>query len=283
VLLIGIDGVRSDALKIARTPHLYALIQSGAFADNTQILGERYRLSDTWSASGWSSILTGVWADKHGVHGGTFAGNNFERYPDFLRRLKQARPTARTAAFVSWDELAHHIISTSADVLRISPAPKRSPTGYLEADRQVAESAGRHLATRDPDAMFVYFILPDAIGHRSGFHPRVPAYRQAIETVDGFVGSVLRAMEGRKTFAREEWLVLVTSDHGGRGMHHRDGQQDPQVLTVFLIVSGPTARPGKIGSPTYIVDPAVTALTHLKVDIDSAWGLDGKAVGLMQK
>jgi predicted AlkP superfamily pyrophosphatase or phosphodiesterase len=282
VLLIGIDGVRSDALKIAHMPHLQSLIKGGAFADDTQILGERYRLNDTLSAPGWASILTGVWADKHGVQGSGFEGNNFERYPDFLRRLRQARSTARTAAFVSWEEITRHLVP-SADALKTFLAGKRSPAGYLEADRQVAEAAARHLLEADPDAVFVYFRLPDAIGHRSGFHPRVPEYRAAIEAVDGLAAIVVAAMRSRKTFVREDWLILVTSDHGGQGTHHTGGHQDPEVLTVFLIISGPAARPGKIGSPTYIVDSAVTALTHLNVKIDLAWGLDGRAVGLVRK
>jgi predicted AlkP superfamily pyrophosphatase or phosphodiesterase len=152
--------------------------------------------------------------------------------------------------------------------------------GYLNADRQMAEAAGRHLTEANPVAVFVSFMLPDAVGHRSGFHPNVREYRHAIETIDGLIGSVLRALRNRKTFARENWLVLVTSDHGGQGLHHRGGHGDPEVLTVFLIVSGPAVRRGKIESRTYIVDPAVTALTHLNVDIDPAWGLDGNAVGL---
>jgi len=101
VLLIGIDGVRPDALKLAHTPYLDGLIRNGAFAYDTQILGERYLLNDTVSAPGWASILTGVWADKHGVHHSTFRGANLGRYPTFLERLKRARPHARTAVFVS--------------------------------------------------------------------------------------------------------------------------------------------------------------------------------------
>jgi predicted AlkP superfamily pyrophosphatase or phosphodiesterase len=285
VLLIGIDGVRSDALKIADVPHLAALIRDGAFAGDTQILGERFRGNDTLSAPGWASILTGVWADKHGVIDSRFERANFERYPDFLHRLKQVRPAATTAVFTSWRRIAYQII-TAADVLNLFPmfpARKHSPAGDLNADRQVAEAAARHLTEANPVAVFVSFILPDTVGHRSGFNPAVREYLRAIELIDGLVGTVLRGIRNRKTFAREDWLVLVTSDHGGKGTHHHAWQGEPEVLTVFLIMSGPAVRPGKIESPTYIVDPAVTALTHLDVDIDPAWDLDGKAVGLRKR
>jgi predicted AlkP superfamily phosphohydrolase/phosphomutase len=83
VLFVGIDGVRTDALQTARTPHLDGLRRRGAFAYDTQILGERYRLNDTISAPGWSSILTGVWADKHGVHDSRFEGRTLNSIPTF--------------------------------------------------------------------------------------------------------------------------------------------------------------------------------------------------------
>ena len=280
LLFIGIDGVRSDALKVAHTPYLDDLMKHGAFAYDTQILGERYRLNDTVSAPGWSSILTGVWADKHGVNGSTFRGTNFGKYPNFLARLKDARPSAKTAVFVSWPAIAQHII-TSADVLRVFAPTGPTAAGYLEADRQVAEAARRHLAAYDdPDALFVYWALPDATGHESGFHRQVREYRRAIETVDSLTGVLLHAIWARKTFRREEWLVIVTSDHGGQGTHHRNGHHDAEVLSVFLIVSGPAARRGRMQFPTYIVDPPVTALRYLGVAIEDAWGLDGRVVGL---
>ena len=81
VLMIGIDGVRPDALAAARTPNLDRLIRTGAFTDTTQILGTRYSKNDTISGPGWSSILTGVWADKHGVHDNEFTGKNYRMLP----------------------------------------------------------------------------------------------------------------------------------------------------------------------------------------------------------
>ena len=278
VLFIGIDGVRSDALRVAHTPYLDGLIRAGAFAYDTQILGERYRLNDTVSAPGFASILTGVWADKHGVHGSTFEGVNVARYPTFLTRLKQARPDVKTAAFVSWPSLAQQVIRT-ADLLTVF-GPTPSSTRALAADREVAEAARRHLLEGDPDALFVYWALPDVVGHERVFHRSVRDYRRAIETVDSLAGTLLRAIWARKGFRYEDWLVLVTSDHGGKGTHHRNGQHDRDVLTVFLIVSGPAAQPGRIRPPTYIVDPAATALSHLGVELEPAWGLDGRVVGL---
>ena len=83
VLVIGIDGVRPDALQIADTPAIDELISEGAFTNNTKILGDRYRENETISGPGWSSFLTGVWADKHGVNDNTFRGENYDEYHIF--------------------------------------------------------------------------------------------------------------------------------------------------------------------------------------------------------
>ena len=59
VLVIGIDGLRPDALEAAKTPFLDELKKAGAWTDDAQILAARYRKNDTISGPGWSSILTG--------------------------------------------------------------------------------------------------------------------------------------------------------------------------------------------------------------------------------
>ncbi len=75
-------------------------------------------------------------------------------------------------------------------------------------------------------------------------------------------------------------MILVCTDHGGRGTNHGGGHLFPEVRTVFLIVSGPSAARGRIDQPTQQVDVPATALTHLGVELDPAWKLDGRAVGL---
>jgi len=126
----------------------------------------------------------------------------------------------------------------------------------------------------------VYFGSVDESGHKVGFHPSVNLYVAAIEVVDGQVGQLLKAIDSRPSRAAENWLILVSTDHGGKGTGHGDGHKVPEICTVFLIVSGPAAQQGKIEKQTYLVDLPVTALVHLGVKIDPAWKLDGQAVGL---
>lgn len=276
VLFIGIDGCRFDALRAAETPYLDQLIEEGCYDPATQILGDRYRENDTISGPGWSSILTGVWADKHGVNDNTFQGKNYQEYPHFFTRLKQARPEARTASIVDWVPIHLHIVS-NADIGR---AVVPVDNDYVDADVRSAEETAKILSEENPDAVFLYIGQVDETGHKVGFHPTVPEYIAAIERADALVGKALTAMRQRETYEVEEWLVLVTSDHGGQGTGHGGGHNVPEILNSFMIVSGPAAQQGRLDQTTYLVDVPVTALAYLGVELEPEWKLDGRPVGL---
>jgi hypothetical protein len=51
-------------------------------------------------------------------------------------------------------------------------------------------------------------------------------------------------------------------------------------MTTFIIASGPATQTGTIEQDTFIVDVAVTALTHMGIELDPTWRLDGQPVGL---
>lgn len=277
LLVIGMDGCRPDALAAAKTPHLDALIEDGAFSNHTQILGERYRKNDTVSGPGWSSFLTGVWADKHGVQDNSFEGKNYEAFPHFFKHVKAKWPDARTGSFVNWEPIDTHIVE-AADVRVVHPS--KGADGYTETDTLLAREASQFLSEGEPHVAMVYFGAIDETGHAFGFHPDVPKYIRAIETIDEHVGEVIAAMKRRANYAKENWLVVVSTDHGGKDKGHGGGHDVPEILTTFLIVSGPAATKGTIDQPTHIVDVSVTGLAHLGVETSPE--LDGKAIGLSQ-
>ena len=197
VLVIGIDGLRPDAIEPADTPHLDALIADGTLTLDAQVGPV------TVSGPGWSNMLTGVWADRHGVTNNTFAGSNYAAWPDFLTRIERERPHLRTAAFVSWLPLANEMF----DGLDVEGAWTYTANG----DRLVRDAAVLELSVEDPDAMFVYFADLDVEGHATGFTPTNIAYLTELEQIDGYIGELLSAMRGRATYAQEDWLILVSS------------------------------------------------------------------------
>jgi len=271
LLVIGIDGCRYDALRRADTPNIDRLLEQAAVAEPIRIYPARYREADTISGPGWSSILTGVWADKHGVLDNEFKSPNYEEYPHFFALLKQARPEAVTASFSDWAPIAEEIVS-HADVVRSFPSEKES---YVQGDADVTEAAAQLLENGELTAVFVYLGQVDETGHAHGFHPSVPQYMDAIERVDRHIGELMEAIANRNDRAAEDWLVLVTTDHGGRGTGHGGGHEDPDVAVSFIIASGPSVKPGPIDGESSLVDLVPTGLTHLGIEIDPAWKLDG--------
>jgi predicted AlkP superfamily pyrophosphatase or phosphodiesterase len=280
VLVIGIDGCRPDAIVAAHTPHHDKLSERGTYCVDAQILAPRETQGDTVSGPGWSNILTGVWPDKHGVIDNSFRGSNYGDYPHFFTRIKQVRPEAVTGSFSDWGPIKDKILS-GADVA--SAFPEGGAKGleeYLIGDVQAADACAKFIADKDPTAVMIYLGQVDESGHRHGFHPKVPQYVTAIETVDGLIGKLIAAVESRPKFDQEDWLVVVCTDHGGVGLGHGGGRKTPEIRDVFLIFSGPSVIQQRTEEPSYQVDVVATALTHLGIKLDPAWKLDGKAIGL---
>jgi len=261
LLIIGIDGCRPDALQKAQTPNIDALWKNGSYSFAAQ--------TDLESLSGpcWTSMLTGVWHDKHGVVSNNYRNPNVEKYPHFFRRIKEIKPELFTVSLVNWSPIHKILRSQDADVCE-----------NHKPDEKLAKVAAEVLSNQNPTAVFVAFDDLDHAGHEYGFDPENRDYLNAIEKVDELAGVVLKALKARKTYHEEKWLVLVSTDHGGKGKNH--GGQSPEELTTFFIAHGPTVKSGKIEQASFIVDVAATALEHLRIAIDPEWNLDGKPIGL---
>ena len=261
VLIVGIDGCRPDAVLVAETPHMDRLWKNGAFSFHAR--------TDQITVSGpcWTSMLTGVWHKKHGVLNNDYENMPLTRYPHFFRRVKEHDPKLRTASIVQWGPTNKILLPGDVDVM-----------ASAENDSDVTKLVVKLLADGDPDAVFVQFDDVDHAGHAHGYGPHIADYVAAVEAEDRLIGDMLHALESRKTFAEENWLVMITADHGGMGKGH--GGDSPQELTVFVIAHGPSVVQGELHKKAAVVDVAVTAMAHLGVAVQGEWRLDGEARGL---
>jgi predicted AlkP superfamily pyrophosphatase or phosphodiesterase len=260
VLMIGIDGCRPDALLAAETPNLDALIADGALSVEAQTC------AITSSGPSWSSLLTGTWPAKNGVTDNSFEGARFDRYPHVFVHVKAERPEMSTASFAHWAPIDEQIVA-GADLARACGSAQ-----------EVEQEAVRLLSEGNPDFLFLHLDDVDHAGHEKGYSVDIPEYLAAISTADDHIGAVLTAVRQRPRYAQEDWLVLVTTDHGGSGTSH--GQDIPAHRTIFLIVSGPSVLEETIEPAPGIVDAAATALYHLGIELDPAWELDGRPVAV---
>ncbi len=218
VLILGIDGCRHDALQAANTPHIDQLTDNSlhSFHSTTQ--------APTWSGVGWSSMLTGVWGEKHGVSDNSFSGNNFNTYPHIFNRIKEVNPDLYLSSICQWGPINDNVTDQGDNIQNV------------DSGQGVVDLAVEQLAITDLDVMFLHFDDVDHAGHDYGFSPDVPEYIEAIEGVDTHIGDVMNALNARPTIDQENWLVVISTDHGGIGTSH--GGSSVIERNIFIIFSG---------------------------------------------
>lgn len=205
VLLIGIDGTRTDALLRANTPNIDSLIAKGFYTLNS------WHTDITISGPSWSSILTGVYHSKHGVTDNSYNNSNYWDFPYFTTRAKEVKPALRCAERVEWNMLQDGVYNANWDIDSLGEDTNSGSSGTDGANM---------VADPDLDCFFLYFDAVDHAGHTIGFNPDSAAYISAIEGVDSAIGRVLTAMRARPTYSDEDWLILMVTDHGGIGQGH---------------------------------------------------------------
>jgi len=302
VMIIGMDGTRPDGIEIANTPNLDVL-RSGGFATLEAITGDV-----SLSGPGWASMLTGVWCDKHRVldNDATWQQSRFDLFPHLVARLEAERPAANTVSVSHWPPINDEILCADE---RNDNCGGADQVTTVATDVEVRDEVVTALTTGDPDFLFMQFDDVDHAGHGDppyfpplgvigGFCPFVdgdPAssggtclagnfnqdYLDVIETTDSYIGDILAALVNRPDFINENWLVLVSPDHGGGGqVINQHGFPHRQDRRTFLIVAGLRAAPFPEGAQVKMVDIAATALFHLGVPIDPAWDMDGQPLAI---
>lgn len=262
VLIIGIDGCRPDVLKEAQTPEIDKLIGNGAYSFEAK--------TDPISSSGicWTGMLTGVWHEKHHVISNAYKNPNVKEYPHFFRRIKESSPELKTYSIVNWHPIHKILQEGDADVIE-----SYSP------DKKVTKRVVEVLSKENPDVVFVQLDDVDHAGHAHDYLIDSPKYVKAIRKADGQVGKMVKAIEMRSTYKNEDWLIIVSTDHGGSNFTH--GKDIPEHTTIFYIASGNATKKGEIYDVN-VVDVCTTALAHLGVKIEAEWNLDGKVRGLKE-
>ena len=296
VLVIGIDGCRSDALQLANTPSIDSLVAHGFYTYDS------WHCDISISGPSWSSIMCGVYHWKHGVTNNSYTGSNYNRYPYFPTLAKQIDSTFKCVQYTEWNPMSSDVYNDGWDQKIVGT------DGYSQGTGTAAVAL---IADPKTDVLFTYFDHVDLTGHASGFSPTNPSYIQAIEEVDVQVGNIINAMRARPTYNQEDWLVLLITDHGGigtghggvsyeerhiwwigyseRGIHLRaSGPQDTVTLNNppdpgFYYVDQNGVDTAKQHLSPVQADIAVTALHHLIYDSgkrperDTTWNLDGRS------
>ncbi|TRZ41972.1 alkaline phosphatase family protein [Robertkochia solimangrovi] len=289
-VFIIIDGISSDQLKKADTPNLDRISKKGGYTDAYVGGGkDSYSETPTISAVGYNSLLTGTWANKHNVWGNEIKAPNYN-YPTIFKLYKDQYPKGTTAVYSSWldnrtklvgeglPETGNYKIDYTFDGLEYDTInyPHDPYRNFMKLiDYSVADHAAESIRKNGPDLSWVYLEFSDDMGHGFGDSERFSA---AIHFEDQLIGKIYNAILEREQSLNEEWLLIITTDHGrssNNGKHH--GGQSERERSTWIITNIKNTNEYFSTSVPGIVDilPTMTDFMHINVPQHIRREMDG--------
>lgn len=295
VVFIIVDGISYDQLQAANTPHLDRIAEQGSLSEAyVGGVAEDYRNTPTISAVGYNSLLTGTWANKHNVYGNGIKKPNYS-YPTIFRVYKDQYPQGTLGVFSSWLDNrtklvgeglpeTHHIkVDEHYDGMEHDSInfPHDKQRNFMKMiDMHVALKASKTIEEKGPDLSWVYLEFTDDMGHAFGDSPR---FNAAVTFEDGLIGRIYDAVQKRQQTHNEDWLFIVTTDHGRRasdGKHH--GGQTPRERSTWIAVNKKETNTYFKEQIPAIVDIYPTMLNHLDIQPPKAILRELDGVSLLQ-
>lgn len=239
-IVIGYDGCRADILTEMQSENsaIGAMLQDGASINLSYCGGVNYpevNTQDTSTAPGWCSILTGQWADVHGI-----TGNDITKSLDcktLMTTLTEDK-TIDSASFIT--KWAGHFSRDNATYLLEKQYCEENNLNVdfnkCKNDKASRDATLEEINKKDcSDFIFVIYEPTDSTGHNYGFSFNNPRYKDAFTTADSYGFETLEAIKARETYDSEDWLIIITSDHGGVGTGH--GGESIQERMTFVVTN----------------------------------------------
>jgi predicted AlkP superfamily pyrophosphatase or phosphodiesterase len=233
VILVSVDGLRADAIATLgpeRLPTLHRLRAEGAWTDNA-----RTDPGFTVTLPNHVAMLTGRPTFGAGGHGWT--GNGTPGPNETIHRRKGERVPSVFDAVGDAGLTTALFAGKPKFVLFEQSYGERLAVALIDPDTPVLVDA---FLAGFTEQRFAFVLLhlrdPDAAGHSRGFDPEGSAYAEAIALVDGQLGRIVAAIEADPEL-RAGTVLILTSDHGGNGLGHGNGDH-PENYTIPFIVWG---------------------------------------------
>lgn len=270
LVVILIDGMRSDVVSAKLTPHM-------------QQFSQRYASRFSQHYSGGNSSRMGVFSLFYALPPGYFGSFEAIQQPPVLMTEMQEQgyqfglfSSANMYRPVALDRTAFANIPN----LRMETEPKRAPA--WQRDQIMTAEWVEWLDQRSPDQPFFGFLFYDATSEHTfpaDFANKVMVnpddampqafadYKTSVMFADHLVGQVLGDLEQRGLL--ENTVVMISADHGQEFDEHGDGLvghgsgYSRHQLQVPMLLSWPGKAPQQYNHRTSHYDVAPTVMKHM--------------------
>ncbi|MDR2027359.1 MAG: alkaline phosphatase family protein [Prevotellaceae bacterium] len=264
VYVIGVDGLSSEGLNKAQTPHMDELIRNGVLCDPVRTV------LPSSSAPNWASMLMGAGPEVHGITSNEWrldrhdldpiVTNEYGYFPGVLSVICAQRPDLKTAMLYHWDGFGHLFEK------ELPSLNQRFPN-----EKETASAIAGYIKKEKPAFIFSQLDHVDAAGHKFGHMS--PEYLNAVTLTDSLVGIITKAVHEAQI--EDKTMIFIVSDHGGIG--HGHGGMNWKEVTVPFILSGAGVKKNyHVPTEVYMYDVAPTVVFALGLKAPDAWR--GKAI-----
>jgi hypothetical protein len=235
------------------------------------------------------NLLTGTWANKHNVYDNGVKSPNYN-YKNIFRLVKEQQSDKKIAIFSTWTDNRVKLIGErlpSAGNIKFDykfdgyeldnvTYPHDPEELYIQhIDQRVVKEAVATIKNDAPDLSWVYLQYTDDVGHIYGDSEQM---NQAVRDFDKQVEDIYGSIEYRMKYYKEDWLIIITTDHGRDPVSGKDhGEQTQRERTTWIVTNYNETNTYFQDFEPGIVDilPTMARFMDLTIPIESARELDG--------
>lgn len=231
VLLISIDGLSGIELNEYVPTNIAGLLEHAKYSF------DGFADGNTGDAATWTTMLSGKNSAKHGITGNDFevdlgdpdnpdhegTGESTGFIPVYQRLLETGKPY-KSFSVTPWELLYDNLFGLSDE------------RSLVQSDEEVKEVAVDKIKNGEENLTFaiVNFRSVNDAGVDGGFSLENTAYKASLDQVDGYIGEIVEAVKARESYATENWLIVITSNHGGTGTEYGGASfEERKVPVVF--------------------------------------------------
>jgi hypothetical protein len=224
VLVIAVDGLVGSQLKTYMPTNMGKLLEHSKYSYETK--------SDinTNGYASWTTLMTGVNSDRHKVTTESFMVDinkevehaSYSFTPSLIKRLESMDSKLRTMSIVQ-DPTMSAMIFADADSAVVSAD-----------DTKTTEIANKILKESRVDLLITQLTGVKKAGENGGFVISNPNYKKALDEIDSKISTLISSIEQRSNYAKEKWLIIITSPQGGTASGSFGGRSLDELNTFSL-------------------------------------------------